>query len=436
MVPPYERPAAPVAERYPGAQPAEAGAVAVPLWADFFADARLRQLIERALANNLDLRVAVLNVEETRAQFRISRAALFPNVQGAGHYVGSGNFDSSGEQWSASLGTTAWELDLFGRVRSLNRQALEKYFATDEARRGQQISLVAQVATEYYVLREAEELRALAQRTLAVVEESFRLNRATFEAGASNELDLRAAEGQVQAAQINVTAYARLQAQAEHALTVLLGTSLPEDLPDARPFTDPQALATIPAGLPSELLQRRPDIRQAEHILKAANANIGAARAAFFPTISLTASVGTQSSQLSQLFGAGTGVWSFAPQITVPIFAAGQHQADLEVARISQRMEVAHYQKVIQTAFREVADALLGVSSFTQQTAQQTALATAQQRRYELATARYRQGDDTYLNSLLAQQDWFSAQQGLLEAQFNKLASQIALFKALGGGWR
>lgn len=436
MAPPYVRPAPLVAQQYPGIQEAQPGAVPDWSWKQFFADTRLRRLIERALENNLDLRIAVLNVEQTRAQYRISRAALLPGVQGAGRYTGSGNFDTSGEQWGASLGTTAWELDLFGRVRSLNREALEKYLATDAARRSQQITLVAQVATEYYALREAEELLALAQRTLAVVEESHRLNKATFAAGASSELDLRSAEGQVHAAQVSVTVYTRLQAEAAHALTLLLGEPLPVELPAARAFTDPDALASIPAGLPSDLLQRRPDILQAEHILKAAHANIGAARAAFFPTISLTASVGTQSAQLSKLFGSGTGVWSFAPQLTVPIFTAGQHKAELEAARVSQRIEVANYQKAIQVAFREVADALVGVSSYALQSEQQAALATAQQRRYELASARYRQGDDTYLNALLAQQDWFNAQQAQLEAHFNKLVSQIALFKALGGGWQ
>lgn len=340
------------------------------------------------------------------------------------------------DQWSASLGTTAYEVDLFGRVRSLNKQALEKYFATDEARRSEQISLVAAVATEYFTLRETEQLLELSRQTLQAVQESYDLNEAMFNAGASSALDLREAEGQVQTAKISVTTYERQKAQAENYLTLLVGQPLPADLPAPRPFTDANLLAEIPAGLPSELLEQRPDILEAEHTLKAANANIGAARAAFFPTISLTASIGSSSSQLSQLFGSGTGVWSFSPQITVPIFTGGQNLADLDAAKVSKRIEVANYEKSIQTAFREAADALVGVSSYTQQINEEAALVNAQQNRYDLATVRYRHGDDTYLNALTAQQDLFSAQQGLIQTQFNKLASQISLYQALGGGWK
>jgi len=217
---------------------------------------------------------------------------------------------------------------------------------------------------------------------------------------------------------------------------LLVGEPLPTDLPAPRSFNDTNLVAEIPAGLPSELVQRRPDILEAEHTLKAANANIGAARAAFFPTITLTASVGSTSSQLAKLFGSGTGVWSFAPQITVPIFTGGQNKADLDAAKVSTRIDVANYQKAIQTAFREVADALVANSSYAEEIKEQTALITTQQRRYDLSNLRYRQGDDTYLNVLSAQQDLYSAQQGQIQAQYNKLASQISLYKALGGGWQ
>jgi multidrug efflux system outer membrane protein len=436
MMPKYQRPPAPVAAQYPGMTDTNKADAADIAWTNFFADERLKKLTELALANNRDMRVAILNVEESRAEYRVTRSASLPTIEGSGSYTRSHAADMTSEQWSASLGTTAYEVDLFGRVRSLNKQALEKYFATDEARHSEQISLVAAVATEYFTLRETEQLLELSRETLKSVQNSYDVNKAMFDAGASTALDLREAEGQVQTAKINVTIYERQKAQAENYLTLLVGQPLPADLPAPRPFTDTNLLAEIPAGLPSELLQRRPDILEAEHTLKAANANIGAARAAFFPTISLTASIGSSSSQLSELFSSGTGVWSFSPQITVPIFTAGQNLADLDAAKVSKRIEIANYEKAIQTAFREVADALVGTSSYTKQIDEEAALVDAQQKRYDLAEIRYRHGDDTYLNALTAQQDLFSAQQGLIQTQFNKLASQISLYQALVGGWK
>jgi multidrug efflux system outer membrane protein len=437
MIPKYERPAAPVAAQFPGVTESQKETVASDIaWQNFFAEERLKKLIELALANNRDLRVAVLKVEQSRAQYRVTRSSSFPSVNGSGSFARSHAADVTSDQWNASLGTTAYELDLFGRVRSLNRQALEKYFATEEAQRSAQISLVAEVASQYFVLRQAEEQLQLARQTLTAVQESYDLNKATFDAGASSELDLRTAEGQVQTAKINVLTYERQLAQAENTLVLLVGEPLPDDLPASRPFNSNNLLAEIPVGLPSELVQRRPDILQAEHTLMAANANIGAARAAFFPTISLTASIGTTSSQLSKLFGSGTGVWSFSPQVTVPIFTGGQNRADLDSAKVSARIEVANYEKAIQTAFREVADALVANSSYAAQIDAEAALINAQKIRFDLANARYRQGEDSYLNVLSAQQDLYSAQQGLLQAQFNKLASQISLYQALGGGWK
>jgi multidrug efflux system outer membrane protein len=437
LMPKYDRPTAPVAAQFPGATETNAVPAAADIvWRNFFADERLKKLIELSLTNNLDLRVAVLNVEQSRAQYRVTRSASLPTVDAGGSYTRSGNFSTASDSWNASLGSTAYEVDLFGRVRSLNRQALEKYFATVEARRSAQISLVAEVADEYFTLRQVEEQLQLARQTLAAVQESYDLNKATFDAGASSELDLRTAEGQVQTAKINVLTYERQLAQAENALVPLVGEPLPAGLPAPQPFNSTNLLAEIPAGLPSELVQRRPDILEAEHTLKAANANIGAARAAFFPTINLTASIGTSSSQLSKLFSSGTGVWSFSPQVTVPIFTGGQNLADLDSAKIGTRIEVANYQKAIQTAFREVADALVANGSYAAQIDAEAAAINAQQIRYDLANARYRQGDDTYLNVLSAQQDLYSAQQGMLQAQYNKLASQISLYKALGGGWK
>jgi multidrug efflux system outer membrane protein len=436
MIPGYERPTAPVAAQYPGVTRTNESRAADIAWQNVFADERLQQLIGLALTNNLDLRVAVLNVEQSRAQYRITRSASLPTVDGNAGYTRSHAAGFTSEQWSASLGTTAYEVDLFGHVRSLNRQALEKYFATAEAKRDAQITLVSEVATEYFTLRQAEEQLQLAQQTLKAVQQSYDLNKATFDAGASSELDLRTAEGQLQTAKINVLTYQREQAQAEDYLALLIGEPLPANLSAPRSFSDTNLVADVPAGLPSELVQRRPDILEAEHSLKAANANIGAARSAFFPTITLTASAGSTSSQLAQLFGAGTSVWSFAPQVTLPIFTGGQNRAELDSAKIASRIEVANYQKAIQTAFREVADALVAISTYAAQVDDEAVAINAEQVRYDLSNLRFRQGEDTYLNVLLAQQDLYSAQQGMLQAQYNKIASQISLYQALGGGWK
>jgi multidrug efflux system outer membrane protein len=436
MIPKYERPAAPIAPVYPNAPTTNAATAAEIMWVNFFAEERLKTLIGLALTNNLDFRVAALNVEQSKAQYRITRSALFPSVNGSGGFTHAYAVGRAANEWSASIGTTAYEVDFFGHVRSLNRQALESFLATTEAKRSAQILLVTEVADEYFTLRQAETQLELARQTLATVQESYALNQATFDAGASSELDLQTADAQVQTAKINLLTYERDIAQAKNYLTLLVGQPLPDGLPAPRPFNDTKVVADIPPGLPSELVQRRPDILEAEHTLKAANANIGAARAAFFPTITFTGSIGTSSSQFSQLFGSGTGVWSFAPQVTVPIFTGGQNRADLDSAKISTRIEVANYQKAIQTAFREVADALVATSSYASQIAAQAALINAQQRRYDLANLRYRQGDDTYLNVLSAQQDLYSAQESQLEARLNKLSSQISLYKALGGGWK
>jgi len=444
MMPRYERPALPVAEQFPGSTTRSPGTAtsgagrpaADILWADFFKDERLKNLIALALGNNRDLRVAALKVEQSRAQYRITRSDSYPDVNIGGGVTRQRANGQTNTQWSANVGVSAYELDLFGRLRSLNQQALETYLATEEARRSTQISLVAEVATQYFTMREAQEQRQLARQTLEAVEESYRLNRASFDAGESNELNVRTAEGQVLTAKLNVLSYEQQLAQAENALVLLLGQALPPELPEAQPFDNANLLSDIPAGLPSELIERRPDILQSEHTLKAANANIGAARAAFFPSITLTGSVGVASTQLSDLFGSGSSTWTFSPQISLPIFNAGKTRAQLTYAELSQRVDVANYEKSIQTAFREVADALTANQSYLAEIEVQADAITAQQRRLELATLRYRQGEDSYLEVLSAQRDSYNAQQGLLQARFNKLSSQISLYRALGGGWQ
>jgi len=467
FIPRYERPATPVPATFPShenadssgspasapaasAHPASATTVASDIASnDFFAEARLKRLIQLALENNRDLRIAVLNVEQNRAEYGITRSAVFPTVQANGSYarqstslatgtsgVAAGNSTFTSSSWSAGAGISAYELDLFGRVRSQTAQALEQYFATEEARRAAQVILVGEVATQYFTLRQAQEQLQLARVTLEAVQASYALNKATFDAGQSNELDLRQSEGQVETSQLNLQIYQRQVTEARHALELLLGAPLPADLPAEQPFSDTGLVAEVPPGLPSDLVERRPDILQAEHSLKAANANIGVARAAFFPTISLTGSAGFSSSQLSSLFKAGSREWSFAPQVSVPIFTGGKNRAQLESARAGERIQVATYEKAIQSAFREVADALIEVETYSRQIEIENALIKTQQRRLELATLRYRQGEDTYLSELTAQQDLYTAQQGLLQAQFNKLAGQIALYRALGGGWK
>ena len=437
MEPTYQRPVAPMASAFPTAAPSSAESKASEMpWHQFCRDERLNALVDLALTNNRDLQVAMLKVEQSRAQYRITRAGSLPNVDGSVGFARQNAQNVTTSQWNANAGVTGYELDLFGRLHSLNKQALEQYFATEETRNSARISLVAEVATQYFSLRQVEEQLMVARETLSAVQQSFKLNKISFEAGQSNELDLRTAEGQVQSTMITIRGYELEQAQTTNALELLIGQSLPADLPASRQLDADDVLAMIPVGLPADLLDRRPDILAAEHSLKSANANIGAARAAFFPSISLTGSIGSASTELSGLFGAGTGTWRFSPQLSIPIFSGGRNRANLDAAKISTQIQVANYQKAIQTAFREVADALAARSSYAEQIGLQSTAIIAQRRRLELATLRYRQGEDSYLNVLLAQQDLQNAQQGLLRAQFNKLTSTIALYKALGGGWR
>lgn len=434
FIPRYQRPVAPVPSAYPAAGITNAATATLP-WNQFFTDARQQHLIALALTNNRDLRAAALRVDQSQAQYRISRSALFPRETATSSFDRTRSGGITRDQWSASLGTTAYEVDLFGRVRSLNRQALEKFFATKEARRATQVSLVAEVATADLDLRRATQQLVLATETLGLVEESRTLNKAAFEAGASNELDLRSADAQVEFTRVSLLEAQLQLAEARNRLEFLIGQPLPPELLTRPLPLDDTLLARVPAGLPSELIQFRPDILQAEHTLRAANANIGAARAAFLPTLRLTTSTGTTSDELSKLFGAGTGVWSFSPQLTLPIFTGGENRANLSAARIAVRIEVANYEKTIQAAFREVADALAAIEARDSQATAFDSLAVAQQRRFDLAQARYRQGEDIYLNVLVAQQDLFDARQRAIDNTFSRLSSRIVLFKGLGGGW-
>jgi multidrug efflux system outer membrane protein len=434
LAPKYERPAAPVPAQF--ADGAGAGAAAADRgWRDVFADPRLQRLIGLALANNRDLRVAALNVELTRAQYRIQKSQLFPAVSGLGSVEWSGTKDDSNVAYSVGVGITSYELDLFGRVRSLKEAALQEYLATEAAQRAAHLSLVSEVVSQYLRERAYEEERVLAEQTLATVSEFATITSRLLEAGQRSDLDVRTAEAQVQAARAEIARLTRLRAQAENALAVLIGQPVPADLPPA-PALDSQAIvADLPAGVSSDLLTRRPDIVAAEHALRAANANIGAARAAFFPTISLTAFAGLASTALGDLFTGGAFLWSVNPQASVPIFNGGRNAANLDVARIRKRIEIAQYEQAIQVAFREVADALVARATYEQQLEAQIARAKAEQARYDISQTRYQSGIESYLAVLNAQQDLYATQQQLIELRLARLANLAELYRALGGGW-
>lgn len=438
LAPEYTRPDAPVAEMYPA--PTEAvGPLAATLgWRDVFLDARLQALVELALENNRDLRIAALNVERSQALHRIERAPLFPNVNAGAQVTVQelpGPVSGSQEQFSANIGVTAWELDFFGRIRSLSEAALQRYFATAEANRSVHLSLVSQVAIAHFDERALADQLDLARRTMQAVDESYRLTKRAYELGTASELDLRTAQGQVETTRYNLAFYEQRHQQARNTLVFLVGRPLPDDLPEAGSLLDSDVLGTLPEGLPSDLLTRRPDILAAEHELKAANASIGAARAAFFPSITLTGAAGFASTDLGQLFGSDGFTWSFTPRINIPIFQGGALRANLDVTEISKSIEIARYERTIQAAFREVADALAVRRSVEERLRAQTSRVAAEARRYELAELRYRAGISSYINLLSAQRDLYNAQQILIDAHFERFANTATLYRALGGGW-
>lgn len=444
MAPKDERPPLPVAQTWLQ-QPATTNSTnaADITWQQFFDDPRLQSLIGLSLTNNRDLRVASLRVEQSRAQFRIQRSALLPNVDAGGSFLRQQiprTISANGQKlttstYDVSVGAS-YEIDLFGRVQSLKNEALERYLASDASRSAAQIALISEVASQYIALLQSEAAKTLAQNTLEAVTASYNLNKSSFEAGVASELDLRTAEAQVQTARVDVATYSQLLAQAQNALVFLIGQPLPNDLPPIRPLHEQHLLAEMPVGLPSDLLQRRPDIIAAEHTLKAANANIGAARAAFFPQILLTGSAGTTSAKLTDLFTGPSAAWSFSPQITVPIFQGGRNRANLDVSKLGKEIEIANYDRAIQTAFREVADSLSVRQFVDEKLTSQQLLVQAQQKRFDLTNARYKQGVDNYVVVLLAQQDLHAAQQNLIQFQASRLLNAITLYRSLGGGWK
>lgn len=447
LVPEYQQPASPVADSWPqglaydAADTSEAG-VRPPAWEDFFQSPELKQLIHLALDNNRDLRQAILNVDAYRALHRIQRSELLPSVgvDGSGNRQRlPGDLSPTGEsgissQYSLTLGTS-WELDLFGRIRSLEGAALERYLATEQAQHAVQLALVSDVASAWLTWNADHALLELTQATLDSYRESLDMIEDSHAGGIASALDVRQARSLVEQARVQLELYTRQVAQDRNALGLLVGTAIPSELLLSNKL-DGDLLASLPSGLPADVLQYRPDIRAAEHRLRAANADIGAARAAFFPNIRLTAGAGTASSDLDGLFDGGSGTWSFIPQINLPIFTAGRLKANLEYSEIQRDINVAAYEQSIQNAFREVADGLAAQGTYVAQVQAQTDLVTATREYYDLAQQRYDEGVDNYLIVLDARRELFAARQALLSYQLQHLNSEVALYRALGGGWQ
>jgi multidrug efflux system outer membrane protein len=458
LEPHYHRPASPV----PPLEGGTAGGTAAADigWREFFPDPQLQQLIALALANSRDLRVAALNVQSAQAQYRIQRAQLFPTIdasaveqveripigvlesenpnaaaaaQAAGTALPSG---ITVHTYDVGVGFTNYELDLFGRIRSLSHAALQQYFSSGETRRSVQLTLVAEVATAYVAVLADQTLLDITRDTLKSQEDSYALTEKLFYGGTSTELALRQAETTVDTARANLAQYNRQLAQDRDALQLLLGAPIPDGIDFSRGLDRENTVAELEEGIPSDVLVRRPDVLAAEHQLMASNAEIGAARAAFLPAISLTGNFGTESTQLSGLFKSGSSAWTFSPQISVPIFAGGANVANLQATKLARDTAVAQYEKAIQTAFREVADALVARGTLDDQLAAQQALVTASEKAYRLADMRYRGGVDSYLSALDAQRTLYSAQQQLQVVRLTRLQNLVTLYKALGGGLR
>lgn len=442
--PPYVRPNAPVPAAWPASPPdegvgADASAADGVSWGECFADEKLRALVGLALENNRDLRVAALLVERSRAQYQIQRADLVPKVGATGAAPSqriSEELSSTGEgtiarQYTLGVGLTAYELDFFGRVRSLKDRALEQYLATEQARGAAQLALVAEVAARYLALGADLDHLGLAAQTLAAQEASVQLVKKRFELGVISELDLRQAQTSLEVARGDVARYTAQGAQDRNALDLLAGAAVS---PDLLPVSlAPVAMVKgVAPGLPADVLLRRPDVLQAENQLRAAHANIGAARAAFFPRITLTTSVGLGSDELSGLFGGGARLWSFLPQITVPIFQGGANRANLEAAEVDRDVALAQYEKAIQGAFREVADALAQEATLGDQLAAQEALVEAASATHRLSEARYRGGIDSYLTVLDSQRALYAARHGLITVRLARLTNRVTFDKVLG----
>ncbi|MDR6624150.1 efflux transporter outer membrane subunit [Caulobacter segnis] len=448
LAPKYERPAPPIAQTWstPTAEPTGQVTAADLDWRQVLVDARLQGVVDLALKQNRDLRVAVLNIERARAQYGVQRSALFPTINGVLSEQRSRTPPSTSqtgqaldvEAYSATIGFTAYELDLFGRVRSLNASALQSFFAEQENARAVRVSLIAETANAWLTLAADQDRLALAKDTLATREESLALIQRQVDGGVGSLLDLRNAQTLTETARSDVATYTAQVAQDRNALVLLAGGEIPADLlprgVSGGDLASANILADLPAGVPSDVLVRRPDVLAAEHQLEGANANIGAARAAFLPRIALTGSTGAASGDLDGLFKNGTGAWSFTPSISLPIFAGGANVANLNSAKASRDIAVATYEKTVQTAFREVSDALSVRQTVTNRVNAQERLVAAAADTQRLTRQRREAGLDNALTLLDAQRTLYSAQQGLITARLDRAANLVTLYKTLGGG--
>lgn len=440
MAPDYQQPAAPVAGQFPLAEDAAGESAAALGWRQYFVDAHLQALIAQALEHNRDLRAAVLRVEEAQAAYGIARAGLYPQVDAIGSYNRSrtpADLSFTGrpliaEDYLVGLGISNWEIDFWGRIRSLKDAALQSFLASDEARRALQIALIARVADGYMALRELDERIVIARKTIDSRAESLRIFQRRYEVGATSKLDLTQVETLLAQAQSLEYQLRQARAVQYNALTLLAGSAF--ELAPAANALDTTALPALAAGLPSDLLLARPDIVAAEYRLKAANANIGAARAAFFPRVSLTTTYGSASSELEGLFDAGSHAWKFSPSISLPIFDAGRNRANLDLAEVRRDLAVADYEKTIQTAFREVADALAARQWLQRQVQSQQQTLDALSERSRLVKLRYDSGATSYFEVLDAERELLTAEQQLVQTRRALLSSQINLYAALGGG--
>lgn len=447
FAPTYERPIAPIAPEFSNLNELNTTSDATQLeqlgWQDFFADQRLQALIELALLNNRDLRIAVDRIEEARAQYGIAQSDRLPTIGagGAGQVTRNpsdlrgADAPSVSRFFQAGVGITSFELDFFGRVRNLSQAAYEQFLATEQAQRTVRINVVAQVAETYFRWRSAQQMHELMLSTLASRERSYNLVNTLFEVGTASALDLHQAQLQLDTIRADMQQMQRAEMQALNALVLIVGSGLPADLPDGAAFGKEQIVATIPVGLPSSLLERRPDILAAEHQLKAAYANIGAAKAAFFPNISITGLFGVASSSLGSLFDSGRTYWQYAPQITLPLFAGGVRGA-LDLAEARQNIAISTYEKTIQVAFKEVADALAGESTYNEQLDALRAMQSSAAESLRLARLRYEIGIDSFLQVQTAEINLYSAQLLLAQTGMESLLNRVMLYKALGGGWQ
>ncbi|WP_404344206.1 efflux transporter outer membrane subunit [Pseudoalteromonas mariniglutinosa] len=442
MAPDVEQIQQPVPARY--AVQSEQGNVTDLQWQQFFSDEKLQQLITQTLENNKDIKLAALNVQQVRALYQIEDSALYPaidfNASGTRQRLpadmsSTGNAQIS-ESYSATVGLTSYELDLWGKIRNQSEQALQQLYASEQSRNSVQISLISELVTAWLNYAADKKLLTLANETLSSQQASLELTNKMYALGAASKLTLAQIESTVATAKVDIANYQRLLQRDKNALDLLVGKTVNAELLPDKNIDEVLNLPSVPVGMPSELLTQRPDIRAAEHNLIAANANIGVARAAFFPSISLTANAGTASSELANLFDSGSGSWRFMPAINLPIFNMGRTQANLEVAETQQQVALTSYEQTIQQAFKEVSDALADRQGYQQQLAALEDLYNSNKVSFDLSEARFQKGADSYLQVLDSQRSWYSAGQQLIVGKHAYLASQISLYKAVGGGWQ